>query len=278
MKKILVTGKNSYIGNKLKNWLGKYPEKYNIETISLRDDGWKSKSFANYDVVFHAAGMAHVKETRNNNDLYFSVNRDLAYEVAKKAKNEGVGQFIFLSSMSVYGIENGVIDNNTHIEPNTAYGQSKIQAESLINKLQNIGFQVVTLRPPMVYGEGCKGNYPKLSKMAVKFPVFPNIENKRSMIFIDNLSAFIQELIDNQSKGLYFPQNEEYVNVSKMVRLISEVHGKPIILTKLFNPLLRLLKTSTMNKVFGSLIYDKNISNSIDQVSFSETIKRTENK
>ena len=260
MKNILITGKNSYIGTSLEKWLMKEPDKYKVDSIDVKDESWKEYDFGKYDVVFHVAGIAHIKETKENKDLYYKINRDLAYEVAQNAKKDGVGHFIFLSSMSVYGIENGVIDKNTPLNPKTAYGKSKLEAEKLINTLQDDSFIIATLRPPMVYGKGCKGNYPRLAKLALKTPVFPKIDNKRSMIYIDNLSEFVKQLIDNRRGGLFFPQNAEYVNTSEMVRLIAEVHGRKIRMTKLFNPLLRLLDVSIVNKVFGDLVYDMEMS------------------
>ena len=260
MKKILITGKNSYIGTSLEKWLMREPNKYKVDSISIRDGLWKEKDFSQYDVVFHVAGIAHIKETSDNQDLYYKVNRDLAYETAQKAKEDGVKHFIFLSSMSVYGIENGVIDKNTSLKPNSAYGKSKIEAEELINKLEDSIFTVATLRPPMVYGKGCRGNYSRLAGLALKTPIFPKVDNKRSMIYIDNLSEFVKQLIDNRSGGLYFPQNAEYVNTSEMVRLIAEAHGKRVLMTKLFNPLLRLMNVSTVNKVFADLVYDMSMS------------------
>ena len=279
MKKILITGKNSYIGTSLENWLMRESDKYKVDTVDMKDGSWKERDFSEYDVVFHVAGIAHIKETSDNQDLYYKVNRDLAYETAQKAKQDGVEQFIFLSSMSVYGIENGVINRDTPLNPNSAYGKSKIESEELINKLQDDAFIVATLRPPMVYGKECRGNYPRLAGLALKTPVFPKVENKRSMIYIDNLSEFVKQLIDNKSGGLFFPQNAEYVNTSEMVRLIAEVHGKRIVITKLFNPLLRLLNISTVNKVFGDSVYDMNMSKYESDYricGFRESIKATE--
>ncbi|MFL2095840.1 NAD-dependent epimerase/dehydratase family protein [Marinilactibacillus psychrotolerans] len=257
MKKILITGKNSYVGKSLEKWLENHPDRYSIDSISLRNDSWKKKDFSDYDVVFHVAGIAHIRETKENAPYYYKVNRDLAYEVAQKARIEGVKQFIFLSSMSVYGIETGVIDNNTTPNPNSNYGKSKLQAEELITSLGDVSFKVAILRPPMIYGKGCKGNYTRLVRLALKIPVFPDIENKRSMIYIDNLCEFVRLLIDSSSSDLFLPQDKEYVCTSDMVKRIAEIHGKQIRMTRLFNPLLRLLKTSTINKVFGDLVYEK---------------------
>ena len=279
MKKILITGKNSYIGTSLENWLMREPDKYKVDTIDMKDGSWKEKDFSSYDVVFHVAAVVHQKEQPEMKQLYFKVNRDLAYETAQKAKQDGAEQFIFLSSMSVYGIENGIIDKSTPLNPNSAYGKSKIEAEELINKLQDDAFIVATLRPPMVYGKECRGNYPRLAGLALKTPVFPKVENKRSMIYIDNLSEFVKQLIDNKSGGLFFPQNAEYVNTSEMVRLIAEAHGKRIVMTKLFNPLLRLLNVSTVNKVFGDLVYDMSMSDyefDYRVFGFRDSIKATE--
>ncbi len=283
MKKVLITGKNSYIGNALENWLAKEPENYQVESIDMKDGSWKERDFSSYDVVFHVAGIAHIKETIDNQDLYYKINRDLAYETAKKAKKDGVRQFIFLSSMSVYGIETGVINKLTPIKPNTAYGKSKIEAEKLINQLDDYSFTVAILRPPMVYGSGCKGNYPRLARLARKTPFFPKIDNQRSMIYIDNLSEFVKQLIDNKDQGLFFPQNSEYVNTSEMVRLIAEFHGKRILMTKIFNPFLnfKVTKFAVFNKIFGDLVYDMSMSEIETKYrvfSFEETINRTETR
>ena len=281
MKRVLITGKNSYIGTSLENWLMREPDKYKVDTVDMKDRSWKEKDFSSYDVVFHVAGIAHIKETSDNQNLYYKVNRDLAYETAQKAKQDGVEQFIVLSSMSVYGIEQGVIDKNTPLTPNSAYGKSKIEAEKLINKLQDDSFTVATLRPPMVYGKGCRGNYPRLVGLALKTPIFPKVDNKRSMIYIDNLSEFVKRLIDNRSGGLFFPQNADYVNTSEMVRIIAEVHGKRVVMTKLFNPLLRLLNVSTVNKVFGDLVYDISMSDYVSEYrvcGFRESVNTTEQR
>ncbi|MBF0705382.1 NAD-dependent epimerase/dehydratase family protein [Alkalihalobacillus hwajinpoensis] len=260
MKTILITGVNSYIGLSFKQWLENYQGQYIVESISLRNDAWKTKDFSKYDVVYHVAGIAHIKETRENANLYFKVNRDLTSELALKAKNEGVKQFIFVSSMSVYGIESGVIDEKSPLKPKSNYGMSKLQAEKKIKMLENDFFKVVILRPPMIYGKDCKGNYNKLAKIARKLPFFPNIENKRSMIYIDNLSELVRLLVENSNSGLFFPQNKEYVSTSKMVKLIADNHKNKIRFTRLFNPLLKHNRVSIINKVFGNLVYEKQMS------------------
>lgn len=265
MKKILITGANSYIGTSLEKWLGKYPQEYFVDTVGMMGDEWESKDFSGFDVVFHVAGIAHVSSDPKLECLYYKVNRDLTIEAAKKAKAEGVRQFIFMSSIIVYGDSSSskrIIDRNTVPSPSNFYGKSKLQAEKGIQSLENEAFKIVILRPPMIYGKGSKGNYPKLAKAAVKFPIFPDIENERSMLHIDNLCEFIKLMIDNEERGLFFPQNAEYVKTSEMVRLIAKVHGKDIRLVKSFNSILSLMgeKIGLINKVFGNLVYEKAMS------------------
>jgi nucleoside-diphosphate-sugar epimerase len=284
MKRILITGANSYIGTSLEKWLCKNPEKYSINTLDMKKKKWKEKDFSKYDVVFHVAGIAHVSSNPKMEDLYYKVNRDLTIETAKKAKAEGIKQFIFMSSIIVYGDSSSskrVIDRNTVPTPSNFYGNSKLQAEEGIKDFESDYFKIVVLRPPMIYGKGSKGNYPRLANMAKKIPVFPNIDNERSMLHIDNLCEFIKVMIDHEEKGLYFPQNKEYVKTSDLVKTIAEVHGKKIWMTKLFNPVLRLMfGIGIVNKVFGNLVYEKSMSD-YDNANyrirtFKESIELTE--
>lgn len=262
MKKILIAGVNSYIGTSFEKWLLKEPNRYKVDMIDMRDEKWKENNFSNYDVVFHVAGIAHVSSDPKMEDLYYKVNRDLAIETAKKAKEEGVKQFIFMSSIIVYGdSSNSVINRNTVPAPRNFYGKSKLQAEEGIRRLASDEFKIVIVRAPMVYGKGSKGNYPRLSKIAQKIPIFPDVVNKRSLLHIDNLCEFIKVMIDNEEALLFFPQNKEYVKTSEMVKTIAEIHGKKIWMTKLFNPLIRLtFGVTVVNKVFGNLVYDQSMS------------------
>ena len=260
------------------------PDNYKVDTVDMKDGSWKEKDFSVYDVVFHVAGIAHVSSDPKMEDLYYKVNRDLTIETAEKAKAEGVKQFIFMSSIIVYGDSSSskrVIDRNTVPTPSNFYGNSKLQAEEGIKDLETADFKIVVLRPPMIYGKGSKGNYPRLANMAKKIPVFPDIDNERSMLHIDNLCEFIKVMIDHEETGLYFPQNKEYVKTSDLVRTIAEVHGKKIIMTKLFNPVLRLMfGVGIVNKVFGNLVYEKSMSD-YDKANyrirdFKESIDLTE--
>ena len=286
MKRILITGKDSYIGTSFQKWVRQWPNDYQIDTLDTKGD-WQSYDFSPYDVVFHVAGIAHVDAKAGMEDLYYQVNRDLTIEAAQKAKAEGVKQFIFMSSIIVYGDssklgEKRVITKDTIPIPTNFYGNSKLQAEQGIQSLQDEHFKVVILRPPMIYGKGSKGNYPKLARLARKTPVFPDIENERSMLYIENLCEFIRLMIDNEEKGIFFPENKEYVKTRDIVLEIAETYEKKIVLIKVFNPLIRFLsnKFFKINKLFGSLTYDKEISDISKEIynviDFKTSIKLTE--
>lgn len=281
---ILITGKNSYIGTSLQNWLMREPDKYKIDVVDMKDDSWKKKDFSKYDVVFHVAGIAHVSSDSKMEALYNKVNRDLTIETAQKAKNEGVKQFIFMSSIIVYGDSSSskrVIDKRSVPMPSNIYGKSKLQAELGIKNLESDLFKVVVLRPPMIYGKGSKGNYPRLANLAKKIPLFPEIDNERSMLHIDNLCEFIKIMIDYDEAGIFFPQNKEYVKTSEMVRVIGEVHGRKIVMVSWMNWLIKkMFRFQTINKVFGNLIYEKSMSDygkaNYQIRSFRESVELTE--
>lgn len=257
MKRILITGANSYIGMSFDRYMQQWPDAYQVDTVDMIDGTWREKNFAGYDSIFHVAGIAHIKETPENAHMYYEINRDLAVEVAQKAKNEGVGQFVFLSTMAVYGIEEGTIGPNTKPEPKSNYGKAKLEAEWELEKLRGPDFAIAVMRPPMVYGEGCKGNYQALVKFAKLLPVFPDYKNQRSMIHIDRLVWFVKNLVDNCADGLFFPQDEQYVCTCEMVHDIAQGMGKNMKLLGILNPVVSLLKMCTKKgkKAFGNLIY-----------------------
>jgi len=274
VKRVLITGANSYIGDSFRDYLFQEPDQYSVE---IKDTiGWKPtvEDLQGYDVVFNVAGIAHIKETDENRHLYYDINRDLVIKIAETAKAAGVHQFILLSSMSVYGMNTGHINKETKPHPNTAYGQSKLQADQAIEKIADDKFIFACLRPPMVYGKGCKGNYQSLRKLALKSPIFPDYQNQRSMIYIGNLCEFVKECIDQEKSGLFFPQNEEYVQTSEMVKLIVAAHGKKIRMTKAFNWALKIMRIGVVKKVFGDLTYEK--VDLVREYGFEKSIRSTE--
>ncbi|MEG0958266.1 MAG: NAD-dependent epimerase/dehydratase family protein [Erysipelotrichaceae bacterium] len=284
MKRILITGKGSYIGSSFHSYLGQFPNDYYVEELDMVDGSWRNFDFSGFDVVYHVAGLAHVNADESQKELYYKVNRDLTIETALKAKREKVKQFIFMSSIIVYGSgiigKDRIIDINTELTPDNFYGDSKKQAEEGISALSSNNFKVVILRPPMIYGPNSKGNYPRLSSLAKKTPLFPNIKNERSMLYIGNLFNFIKLIIDNEESGIFLPQNKDYVCSSELVQLIATISNHKIYFVKLFNPFIKALSNKTViNKVFGNFVIDKKLSKykmDYNKYSFEESIQITE--
>jgi len=290
MKKVLITGANSYIGTSVEKYITEhYPEECSFDTIDMRDASWREGSFSGYDVVFHVAGIAHSdsgKISVEKAKLYYSVNTALTIETAKKAKADGVKQFIFMSSAIVYGGSSKIgkkkmITRDTPVSPVNAYGDSKVQAENGIAPLVDENFKVCILRPPMIYGKGCKGNYLTLRKFALKLKFFPYVKNERSMLYIENLCEFVRLMILNEESGIFFPQNSEYTNTSEMVKMIAAAHGRKLHLIHGFGWAVRFvgLFTGLIKKAFGSLTYDSAMSKyKVNYTKFlsMESIKETE--
>jgi len=284
MIKVLIVGKNSYIGNSFFEYAAsKNCENSHIH-VNIVDsyNEWQETAFDGYDSVLFVAGIAHRKQTPQNKALYYSVNRDLALAVATKAKNNNVKQFIYLSSMSVYGIKEGEITTRTAPEPrhNDYYGQSKYEAEILLSQDKQICEILSIIRPPMVYGAKCIGKFGDLVRLSKYMPILPNAKNKRSMIYIDNLSEFLYSLIIHKSVGVFCPQNAEYTNTSELIKLIRKEQGKRTLLTygKIFMNLCAKI-FPPIKTAFGTLYYTKELSTyqhiNYQHINLEDSVRRS---
>ena len=291
MKKILITGANSYIGMSFSDYLAQpeFAGMYQVDTLDMIGDAWRSFDFSGYDTVYHVAGIAHSdngKISEERAKLYYAVNTDLTVACATRAKEAGVKQFIFMSSAIVYGDsapigKSKIITRDTPVNPANCYGDSKVQAENGIRPLDSDTFKVVILRPPMIFGKGSKGNYPLLSKLARKLPAFPKVENCRSMLYIGNLVEFVRLMIENDERGTFWPQNPQYSNTSEVISLIAKAHNKRCVLIPGFGWALKLMShvTGLVNKAFGNLAYDQEMSvykEPYQKFSLEEAIAKTE--
>jgi UDP-glucose 4-epimerase len=263
--KILITGKNSFIGNSVKAWLNEKDQTITVDEISLRNINLNNISFKNYDVVLNVAGVAHISSKKKFIPEYYRVNRDLAINVAKKAKKEGVNHFIFTSSMAIYGDHSigdfRPIDINKP-SPSNAYGKSKLEADLAIQKLQDNNFNVSILRIPTVYGFKSKGNFPKLEEIAQKFTIFPEVKNIRSVINILSLSEFIRLIIINKKYGVLYPQDDYYFSTSTFIKSYRFKFGKRTVFIPFLKTFLKFLARffKSINRIYGNKFYDSRIS------------------
>lgn len=265
MKRILVTGKSSFIAGHFARHMEKYADEYSVELVSVRGDSWKSIDFSKYDAVIHAAGIAHVGYKDEMRDEYMKVNRDLTLDIARAAKAAGVKQFIFLSSIIIYGPaakagQTRYISAATQPAPENAYGESKLLAENGLKSLSDGDFSVAILRLPMVYGDGCKGNYATLSKYADMLPVFPALCGFRSAVAVENLAEKLRICVEKRLSGTFFPQDREYSTTPGMLKAIRAARGKKTCITVIFNWMIRIFASiGPVRRIFGGIAYDKDL-------------------
>ena len=285
MKKILITGAGSYVGENVRKYILSTSSDFQIDAVDTFDDNWKKADFSQYDVVYHVAGIAHVNADPKMEALYYKVNRDLTIEVAKHAKAAGVKQFIFMSSQIVFhesqSLKTEMLTASTKENPNGFYGDSKLQAELGIKPLEDENFKVCILRPCMIYGPNAKGNFPRLAKLACKTPIFPCWHNKRSMLYIDNLAEFVKQAVLRELSGTYYPQNRELADTVEIIRFFAKAAGHRIWITRLLNPFVWLgsFVLQPINKMFATYYYDPEMSKmdfDYQLVSFEESLKRVE--
>lgn len=281
--KVLITGAGSYVGESVRKYILSTSSDFEIDAVDTMGDNWKKADYSQYDVVYHVAGIAHVNADPKMEPLYYKVNRDLTIAVAEHAKAAGVKQFIFMSSQIVFhesqSLKSEVLTKDTKENPNGFYGDSKLQAEIGLHKLEDENFKVCILRPCMIYGPNAKGNFPRLAKLATKVLFFPCWHNKRSMLYIDNLAEFVKQVMLRGLSGTFYPQNKEQADTVEIIRFFAKQAGHKVWISRIFNPFVWLgsFVLQPINKMFATYYYDPSMSKidfDYQLVSFEESLKR----
>lgn len=263
LKNIVLTGSTGFVGS----YFLEHQGNLNIVEADLIANKPEDISLKGIDVVVHLAALVHQMKGAPV-EQYFKINRDLAYEMARHAKSKGIKQFIFLSTVKVYGeyTSEGILwDEDFICKPIDAYGKSKMEAEKLLMGLQDDEFNVVIIRCPLVYGEGVKGNMLRLIKMIDRLPVLPfkNIQNKRSMVYVGNLVAMVKKAIDLNASGIFLAKDNRDLSINDWVTGIARHLGESIRLFRVPSIILMLikrLKPGLYNRLFGSLVLNNDKS------------------
>lgn len=262
-KKILVTGANGFIG---KRFIEYNKECFDITTLSVRDESYKTFDYTDFDSIVHLAGKAHDMNCKEDSE-YFKVNVDITKALATKAKTDDVKHFVYISSVKVYGNEDrGLITEKSECTPEDAYGKSKLEAEQFVKTLQDENFKVAIVRPPMVYGKGVKGNMDKLIALCNKnYPLpFGNIGNLRTMVFVDNLVELLNTIIDQQAQGIFIPGDKKPVSTDALIVMIRKALGKEpklISIPKFLRRIIKTFKPALHKRLFGSFVIDTKNTN-----------------
>lgn len=264
---ILIAGKNSYIGKNIGQYILEQDAAAQVTYISVRDEMWKNLDLSIYDGVVFAAAIVHRKDVTDP-EIYHKVNTVLPYEFAQKAKKEGVKRFLFLSTAAVYGqgktlpVTN-LICEDTPLAPVEPYGKSKLEAEQLLQTLEDEKFFVTLVRTINVYGKGCPGNYfNQLAKLAKMMPLHPKAYTgvKQGFIHVRSLARLCYLALNADRGGIYHAQDPEPVSTYEILQALSQGMG----IRRVGLPchtLMRIMpRVSPMVKLFGGVAYDAELA------------------
>jgi len=251
---ILITGSHGYVGS---NFINAYKHKHIFSTFSLQKHSLNELHIENIDTVLHCAALVHKKD-KFNHEQYYEINTIYPIELAKKAKKYGVKQFIFLSSIAVYGSTLTCIDENSECVPDTPYGKSKLVAEKGLKEVEDENFTVSIVRFPMVYGKNAPGNIKNLIRIIQKMPILPfkDIDNKRSFIYIDNLLGMLQQIVILKKGGVFLASDDQTISTTHLIQNISQrLHLKHyFIAVPFFEKVLKIINPSLHKKLYDDLI------------------------
>jgi len=253
---ILVTGASGYVGKK---FIEAYKKKFKIKTFSLQKESLEDLNLNNIKTIIHCAALVHQKKFHSQEE-YDQVNVEYPLKLAKKAKESGVTQFVYLSTIAVYGNNNDKLTEKTKCFPLTPYGKSKLKAEEQLNKLNDTNFIISIIRPPMVYGKDAPGNIQTLISLVKKIPILPfaNTNNHRSFLYIDNLTYMINCIIEKRTAGIFLSTDDKALSTTALITLIAKALNRNIQLINIpfFKILLKNVKPSLYNKLYGNLEID----------------------
>jgi len=265
--KLLLTGSSGFIGSYFQN---SYGDKYNIETFSFLKDNLNSLDLTHTDRVIHLSALVHQMGGAEK-EVYEKVNVSQTLDLAKKAKKSGVKHFIFMSTVKVYGEEtDNIYKENTFCKPEDDYGKSKLKAENALLQMEDDTFKVSIIRTPIVYGYGVKANIKNLVNLVSKISVLPfgSMNNRRSMVYIGNLCYLINEIVRQQKSGVFLASDDKPLSTTQLIEYIASALGKKVYLIKVpfFESLLKLIKSSFHQRLFGSLEVDNSQTRQVLQL------------
>jgi len=285
---ILITGANGFIGRALcyKLQEGEWPvralirSRHNfsenntfldpafVDDIGVETD--YSGILEEVQIVVHLAARVHVMSDTATDPLleFRKVNTEGTVALANAAVEAGVKRFIYLSTIKVNGERTLDIpfSADDHVYPDDPYAISKWEAEHILHEIgRKTGMEIVIVRPPLVYGQGVKGNFLRLLEMVNKGAVFPlaNVKNKRSMVSIDNLVDFLIRCTGHPAAAnqTFLVSDGNDLATPQLIRLLARHLGKsarliPFPLRALIGCAIFLGKESIVERLCGSLQVD----------------------
>ncbi len=235
MKKLLFTGASGFLGYNIRPILEKT---YDVHTIGLTDDDDIKINLAkevppintHYDVVLHAAGKAHtVPKTEAEKQAFYDVNYQGTINLCNALTNVGVPKsFIFISTASVYGLDEGkMINEDTPLNANTPYGNSKVKAEEYLQKWCKENQVILTiLRPSLMAGRNAPGNLGAMVN-GIKKGFYVNIaggNTRKSLMMAEDIAHLV--ILSENKGGVYNVCDDTHPSYKELSVLISKQLGK----------------------------------------------------
>ncbi len=238
LKNILITGATGFVGQNLTPYL--LEKGYSVTGVTRTPKSTKEYSYQTLSkeiwdtstAIVHLAGKAHdLKGVSNEND-YFEANTELTKKLFHQFLESDCKVFIYMSSVKAAADEvEGVLTETVVARPITAYGKSKLAAETyLLEQTLPVTKKLYILRPCMIHGPGNKGNLNLLYQLVSKGIPYPlgAFENKRSFLSIENLCFVINQLLNQQPEsGIYNIADDMAISTNELVQLIGEGSGRP---------------------------------------------------
>lgn len=264
MSIIFLTGANGFVGSHIQ-------ESQYFKERRFRHFDRKNINLIDIDAIFHFAGIAHDIEGIYTKEDYLNVNFELTKRIYDEFLVSDVPLFIFLSSVkAVADKSDEALTENSHPNPQSEYGVSKLQAEQyIISKNLPFGKRFVILRPSLVYGKNNKGNLSILTKLIriTRFWPLNSFKNARSFCYIDNLCFTLKEILNNDSfrSGIYNISDNGSISTNDLVATIARL--KNINFLKINIPV-RIVRTvakigTLFNLPFNNVTLDKLTQNYI---------------
>ncbi|KGJ94234.1 UDP-glucose 4-epimerase family protein [Thalassotalea sp. ND16A] len=306
---IIVTGANGFVGLPLLHKLIESNHKvipvvrhhvsfngslspFIIDSLTSTND-W-SKALVDVDIVIHSAARVHVMNDIASNPLeeFREVNTRATLNLAKQASEAGVKRFIFISSIKAGGENSRLgcpLSESREYTPEDPYGLSKYEAEQqLLELAKNSKMEVVIIRPTLIYGPGVKANFETMMKWASKpIPLpFGAINNKRSLVSIDNLISLIEVCLTHpkaKNQIFYVNDGNDLSTSDLLIKLYKSFKNRTPLIpvpANIIKLLFKLIgKSDYSDRLLGSLQVDiskaKTLLNWEPPYSVDESIDKT---
>lgn len=226
--KIIITGATGFVGKNLTQYLTHKSDK--VLSLSIRNDDYQLDNTA--DAIIHLAGKAHDTKNTSEESDYYQINTELTKVLFDKFLQSDIKDFIFFSSVKAAADSvEGTLTEDSKANPQTAYGKSKLKAETyLLSKQLPSNKRLIIIRPCMIHGEGNKGNLNLLYKV-IKFGipwVLASYDNQRSFISIDNLNFIIYSILHDPkvASGVYNIADDVAISTNELISIIAKTGDK----------------------------------------------------